>query len=146
MNEIDSNRLASFRLSICTICECSFIFRVFVDVTFNGVWATTDSSNICNCFSMEMTLKLVSTKKRKQKANGNSYKTFYFIVRKCFSGWFSSRVFRYVLHCFCYCLDLSELCCCNEHIINCSIKHSAKHKTKNHVQIIIRSINEVSKT
>lgn len=69
MNEIDSNRLASFRLSICTICECSFIFRVFVDVTFNGVWATTDSSNICNCFSMEMTLKLVSTKKRKQKAD-----------------------------------------------------------------------------
>lgn len=58
---LDSNRLVSFRLSICTICECSFIFRLFVDVTFNGAWATTDSSNICNCFSMEMTLKLVST-------------------------------------------------------------------------------------
>lgn len=66
---IVSPRLVSFRLSICTICECSFIFRVFVDVTFNGVWATTDSSNICNCFSMEMTLKLVSTKKRKRKAD-----------------------------------------------------------------------------
>lgn len=146
MNEIDSNRLASFRLSICTICECSFIFRVFVDVTFNGVWATTDSLNICNCFSMEMTLKLVAKKKRKQKADAKRHKTFYFIVRKCFSGWFSTTGFPLRFAWFLSLFRFRDLCCCNEHIINCSIKHSAKHKTKNHVKIIIRSINEVSKT
>lgn len=66
-----STRIVSPRF-VCLFAQfvSALLFcRVFVDVTFNGVWATTDSSNICNCFSMEMTLKLVSTKKRKQKAD-----------------------------------------------------------------------------